>query len=431
MTLSGLVFPESVLTSPWFILLATVVAFNTIIYLGLTFSKFVPWPKQTKGAAIRQRLERWGAVDSPESSSVVSLSRASHLSDPYEMLRRTIANRDIPLSMALVGVAVILVSLVNLLILNDSVAILHVIQLLFGLLLLGVALAVGPKQGLGRGIKWLWALLMALLVGLLSREAVVDDASTPLAYALLVIVAMPSVTMAWTPSLVALALMVAPYTYATFVVADPQAQQLALAGLVGAGVGLVLLRMRLRAAMSIGEYWGRLNGSSTTDSLTGLLSRRGQRELLPAMVNTASMFGQSIWVLRVTVTNIRELNTIYGYQYGDEVLRAIARSATSELPSNTNIARWGGPVFVAVGVGQPLPEAEHVQELIISVLQRDPATLGKKQVELVVDVASGVPSKNVLDELVDSLPELGEPATPVDLTTAVSTASEVPGSPRL
>ena len=31
--------PESVLTSQWFILLATVVAFNTVVYLGPTLAK--------------------------------------------------------------------------------------------------------------------------------------------------------------------------------------------------------------------------------------------------------------------------------------------------------------------------------------------------------------------------------------------------------
>lgn len=41
-TLAGILLPEDVLTSTWFITLATVVAFNTIVYMGLTLAKLIP-----------------------------------------------------------------------------------------------------------------------------------------------------------------------------------------------------------------------------------------------------------------------------------------------------------------------------------------------------------------------------------------------------
>ena len=54
---AGLLLPESTLTSPMFFLVATAVAFNTIIYLTLTISKFIPWPKQRNVEEL-QKLER-------------------------------------------------------------------------------------------------------------------------------------------------------------------------------------------------------------------------------------------------------------------------------------------------------------------------------------------------------------------------------------
>ena len=53
---AGILFPESTLTSPLFFFVATAVAFNTIIYLTLTISKFIPWPKQRSVEEL-QKLE--------------------------------------------------------------------------------------------------------------------------------------------------------------------------------------------------------------------------------------------------------------------------------------------------------------------------------------------------------------------------------------
>lgn len=401
--IGGLLFPEEVLTSPWFILLATIVAFNTIIYLGLTLSKFVPWPKQLQGTAIRRRLERFGAIAAPEGNSSIDLARATHLDDPYESLRRSIANRDIPLSMSLVGTVVVITSLVNLLLLDYNVAYNHVIQLFFGLLLIVMALVIGPRNGVGRGVQWVWALLMTVLAALLAHEAIVEDASAPLSYILIVMVATPSVAMAWTPSLVSLFLMLAPFTFATFTVGQRQDEQMALAGLVAAGVGIVLLRMRLRAAMSVGEYWEQMIDSATTDALTGLLSERGQRELMPSLLSTADRYRQPIWAVRIEVTNIKALNKIYGYAYGDELLRSIARVLVEVLPANSSLARWGGPLFVSVGFGQPLPTETDIRRQIVKLLRTDPTTLGKQAAAFDVSVTLGIPGESSVDDLLMSM----------------------------
>ena len=49
----GILLPESVLSTTWFALLATVVAFNTIVYVGLTLSKLMPLPKQCHPSQVR------------------------------------------------------------------------------------------------------------------------------------------------------------------------------------------------------------------------------------------------------------------------------------------------------------------------------------------------------------------------------------------
>ena len=46
----------NVTASPWFLLLATVVAFNTLLYVGLTLSKILPWPRQLRPSLVRRLL---------------------------------------------------------------------------------------------------------------------------------------------------------------------------------------------------------------------------------------------------------------------------------------------------------------------------------------------------------------------------------------
>ena len=56
LTPAGLLLHESVLSSYAFKVVALVVALNTLIYLGLTMLKFVPWPRQMTPRRVRIML---------------------------------------------------------------------------------------------------------------------------------------------------------------------------------------------------------------------------------------------------------------------------------------------------------------------------------------------------------------------------------------
>ena len=84
----GIVLPESVLTSQWFILLATVVAFNTVVYLGLTLAKLIPLPKQFHPSRVRRWL-RAGGIEIAEDSAMddIPVRMLAESADPYENRR--------------------------------------------------------------------------------------------------------------------------------------------------------------------------------------------------------------------------------------------------------------------------------------------------------------------------------------------------------
>lgn len=48
--------PSDILTQPWFLLFATFVGFNTMIYAGITFVKLIPLPKRREPSRPPQQL---------------------------------------------------------------------------------------------------------------------------------------------------------------------------------------------------------------------------------------------------------------------------------------------------------------------------------------------------------------------------------------
>lgn len=172
--LGGLVFPQEVLVSPWFLLLATVVAFNTIIYLGLTISKFVPWPRQFQPRKVRRFLHRFGALPDEDGAPPVSVIDTHTPTDPYDKIRTDIVRRDVPLSMALVGVAMVGISVVNFVLAPANVNPSHVAQLLLGLLFVVMALVTGRRMFRARITMWLWSMLSLIAVALTAEEAIRD-----------------------------------------------------------------------------------------------------------------------------------------------------------------------------------------------------------------------------------------------------------------
>ena len=55
---AGILLSPEVFHAAWFECLAAFVAFNTLIYVGLTLAKLIPWPRIMRPVEIRERVER-------------------------------------------------------------------------------------------------------------------------------------------------------------------------------------------------------------------------------------------------------------------------------------------------------------------------------------------------------------------------------------
>lgn len=115
-------------------------------------------------------------------------------------------------------------------------------------------------------------------------------------------------------------------------------------------------------------YWSkaRLRERSTrelelaarTDPLTGLLNRRGLREL----VGLGELGRQRHALVICDIDDFKRINDLHGHDLGDVVLAETAARLRAELRPDDHAARWGGEEFLLVLPGLGQNEASAVAE---------------------------------------------------------------------
>lgn len=80
---------------------------------------------------------------------------------------------------------------------------------------------------------------------------------------------------------------------------------------------------------------------ANTDALTGLANRRSFDEVLARTVGD----GKSFAMIVADIDHFKKINDEYGHTFGDHALKAVARSISSALRSDSFLARTGGEEF--------------------------------------------------------------------------------------
>lgn len=101
--------------------------------------------------------------------------------------------------------------------------------------------------------------------------------------------------------------------------------------------------------------------AAQTDALTGLFNRGALLERLERELDRSRRYGRSLAVIFFDLDRFKSINDTYGHQFGDRVLRELARIATRTMRSIDLVGRYGGEEFVAV-----LPETDGAQALIVA-----------------------------------------------------------------
>lgn len=121
----------------------------------------------------------------------------------------------------------------------------------------------------------------------------------------------------------------------------------------------------------------RLAEASRTDSLTGLLNRRGFLEKGEAEIERSRRSRKPFCIVIADADHFKRINDAHGHAAGDVALQQLAGLLRSSLRAQDLVARWGGEEFVLL-----LPETDSrgatlVAESIRRRIAKEPLALGE------------------------------------------------------
>lgn len=114
-----------------------------------------------------------------------------------------------------------------------------------------------------------------------------------------------------------------------------------------------LKRALLMGLASIHHKIRDLRRETTTDTLTGLLNRRGLNEAL-ALLQAEE---QPVAIVAIDIDHFKHINDRHGHAAGDRALRELAQLMSEGSRSGDTLARAGGEEFVMLLPGAPLEAA--------------------------------------------------------------------------
>ncbi len=84
------------------------------------------------------------------------------------------------------------------------------------------------------------------------------------------------------------------------------------------------------------------------DPLTEIANRRYFEFQLKHIFEEATLFQKPFGLLMIDIDHFKHVNDIHGHQIGDEILKIVAKTLTSNLGETDVISRWGGEEFIGV-----------------------------------------------------------------------------------
>lgn len=108
------------------------------------------------------------------------------------------------------------------------------------------------------------------------------------------------------------------------------------------------LIVRTKALLKIKEIKDRLEKVSTTDELTGLHNRKYLQERLEEEISRSKRYGTKLSCILFDIDYFKVVNDMYGYEWGDILLRNIANKLDAMLRKEDILTRYGDEEFLLV-----------------------------------------------------------------------------------
>lgn len=393
---AGILLPESLLGEPWFRTFALFVAFNTIVYVGLTMSKLAPWPAQIRPSRVRAILPP-GLTEDTTMKDIPRSMRIDPAGD-FSRARSQAACDSIPLALSLLGGLVIAISALQLVFVDSTIEAER-----FGVLVVAIAMLIWAQvcahsRIAPRVIVWSWAVLVSALIVFVSIFGIVYDNEIALTYAVMLFIVLPSVAITWPSSLAAGIFSLAVITTAGIAINKLDSLQWSIAALAAFAMGLLGLQVRRFSVDRLLLEQMRAQQLATTDPLTRTLTRSALGVLVPGVVEAAAVAGVPVHAIHLDIRDMTRTNADYGIDYGDALLRVVAQAAQEVAPRGDLVARWEGDSFLILGPG-PAPSAEEFTAAVERLVDERGVAMGKRP----VTVATGVVSMSEADASLEKL----------------------------
>lgn len=108
------------------------------------------------------------------------------------------------------------------------------------------------------------------------------------------------------------------------------------------------LTIRANSLLKIQELRSKIKVVSTTDELTGLHNRKYLHERLDQEISRAKRYGTKLSCLLFDLDFFKVVNYIYGYDWGDVLLRSIADKLQQLIRKEDVLTRYGDEEFLLI-----------------------------------------------------------------------------------
>lgn len=108
------------------------------------------------------------------------------------------------------------------------------------------------------------------------------------------------------------------------------------------------LAVRVRNMLKIKELREKMKALSTTDELTGLYNRKYLLERLDQEISRSKRYSIPLSLLLFDLDFFKTVNDIYGYEWGDVLLKSIADKLRQVIRKEDILTRYGDEEYVVV-----------------------------------------------------------------------------------
>ena len=108
------------------------------------------------------------------------------------------------------------------------------------------------------------------------------------------------------------------------------------------------VKLRVKNLLKFKELKENITKDSTTDELTGLHNRKYLHERLDAEISRSKRYGNKVSCLLLDIDFFKVVNDMYGYDWGDVLLKRIADMLRGIVRKEDILTRYGDEEFIVI-----------------------------------------------------------------------------------